>query len=65
MKVIQDCGKHGYTVDNQGNNWYWKIENGKVSFRKNAGYGTNHPIQENNEIPSAVKQRTKEKLGLE
>ena len=59
MQVINDCGNHGYTVDNKENRWFWKITSEGLEFRHEAGSPITHPIHENNTVPDAVAEATR------
>jgi len=58
MQVVNDHNDHGYTVDDNGNRWFWKLTDNGVEFRRNAGYPSGHPIKQSGKIPLSVKKQT-------
>lgn len=62
MQVVNDCGNHGYTVDDDDNVWYWKMTDDTIEFRYNAGYPVNHPINEVESVPQSIKTATQNRM---
>jgi hypothetical protein len=63
MQVVNDCGNHGYTVDDTGTTWYWKVVDDEVEFRRNAGYPVNHPLNNDEPIPKSVIEHTRKQAA--
>jgi hypothetical protein len=59
MDVNMDSPPHGYTVDNDGNRWFWKInDENDLEFREQPGYPVEHPYKDTGEVPDEVRDET-------